>query len=442
MSVDEGLGDPMASAVFVRSQAAGRREEPPLRVALFIEATLNLGGALRQPLSAVEALVHNGASKHEFVVFTPREDTRRLLSSHGIDAIRYRRGVYRLLDRWSSTVLGGALLRRIRRLGLRRLGRHLDALLDDHRVDLVLLNEQAEAALRIGDHPFIITLWDLDHRDHPEFPEWFANRAFERTERSLAVTLTRAVAVIASLPSVARRIAYLYRVDPHRIIELPLLPSIAVRRHAGGHGTATAEGVRQKYALPARFVFYPAFFSFYKNHLYLLESLVELERRHGIVLEAVFCGGGDPEDQAYVERQVEALGLTQRVHFLGYVPEDEVPALYEGALALVMPSYFGPTNLPPLEAVTLGCPVIYSDLPDFRELIGDAALYCDLEDPASLAGHLAYLIQDPASRGRLLEAGRKRAAEIAQTDYGARLEKVFDEYAYLRRRWAWPGKAG
>jgi glycosyltransferase involved in cell wall biosynthesis len=315
-------------------------------------------------------------------------------------------------------------------------------LLDDHRIDLVLLNEQAEAALRIGDHPFITTLWDLDHRDHPEFPEWFVNRTFERTERSLAVTLTRAIAVIASSPSVARRISSLYRVDPHRIIELPLLPAIAVRRHAAGHGTATTEGVRRKYALPAVYVFYPAFFSFYKNHLYLLEGLVELERQYGIALDAVFCGGGEPEEREYVERQAAALGLTARVRFIGYVPEEEVPALYEGALALVIPSYFGPTNLPPLEAVTLGCPVIYSDLPDFRELIGDAALYCDLTDPASLAGHLAGLIQDPALRAHLLEAGRARAADLARIDYGARLEQVFDEFAHLRRRWAWPNKLG
>jgi glycosyltransferase involved in cell wall biosynthesis len=134
------------------------------------------------------------------------------------------------------------------------------------------------------------------------------------------------------------------------------------------------------------------------------------------------------------------LGLTARVHFLGAVPNEDIPALYEGALALVMPTYSGPTNLPPLEAVTLGCPVIYSDLPEFREQMRDAALYCDLAQASSLADHLAALIRNSALLSRLQAAGRELANEIARTDYGERLKPVLNDYAYLRRRWAWPEK--
>jgi glycosyltransferase involved in cell wall biosynthesis len=103
-----------------------------------------------------------------------------------------------------------------------------------------------------------------------------------------------------------------------------------------------------------------------------------------------------------------------------------------------MPAYSGPTNLPPLEAVTLGCPVIYSDLPEFREQMRDAALYCDLADVSSLADHLATLTQDSVQLDRLRLAGRGLAAEIAKMDYGERLKEVLDDFDYLRRRWAWP----
>ena len=105
---------------------------------------------------------------------------------------------------------------------------------------------------------------------------------------------------------------------------------------------------------------------------------------------------------------------------------------------MVMPTYSGPTNLPPLEAVMLGCPVIYSDRPEFREQMGDAALYCDLADPSSLADQLAALIRDPARLDQLRAAGRKRAEEIATINYGERLAPLLDEYAYISRRWAWP----
>jgi glycosyltransferase involved in cell wall biosynthesis len=416
-----------------------------MRIALFLERAPNVHGAFQQALSMVLALAAPGATAHEIVVFTQFESTRRVLLQHGVRALRFKHRGIRLLDMWSGSVVGGAVLRRLRRLGLRRLGRHLDALLDDHGIALVVLTECSQIAYRIGDHPFMVTVWDVFHRDHPEFPEIYRNRTFEHWERVRSATLTRAIGVIVASSFAARRIARLYQVDPQRIIVLPFLPSVAVRRYAAGQGRTTAEGVRHKYQLPEPYVFYPAHSGALKNHLYLLEALVALERRHGITLQAVFCGedgdGGDKGSRRIVERQAQALGLTSRVRFLGAVQDDDIPALYEGAFALVMPAYSGPTNLPPLEAVVLGCPVIYSNLPEFREQMGDAALYCDLADVSSLADHLARLTEDPALRERLRSSGGKLAARIARIDYGQILKPMFDDFVCLRRRWAWPQDA-
>jgi len=411
-----------------------------MRIGVVIERQPSAGGAFNQAFSMVEALAREGATSHQIVVLTPFEETRRLLSRHGIEAICFRQRGLRLLDVWSANVVGGALLRRLRRLGMPRLGRHFDAFLDDNGIDLVVLTECTQVVYRIGDHPFIVTVWDVFHRDHPELPEVFGNRVFEGWERVRQASLTRATAVIVDSPTLARRVTELYQVDPGRIVELPFLPSLAVRRYAAGDKQVTVEAVQRKYTLPERYVFYPATFGALKNHLYLLEGLVELERLHGIVLHAVFCGADNAErgNLRTVERQVAALGLTQQVRFLGTVPGNDVPPLYEAALALVMPAYSGPTNIPPLEAVILGCPVIYSDLPSFREQMGEAALYCDLSDPASLANQLAALISNPSVALRLKAAGNERAAAIAAIDYGARLQKVLDDFDYLRRRWAWP----
>jgi glycosyltransferase involved in cell wall biosynthesis len=410
-----------------------------MRIALFLEYLLgtDTGGSFQQLLSTAEHLTRENATKHDFVVFTPYEQTRQFLLKQGIKAIRFKRAGVRLVDLWSATMLGNAVLRRMRRLGFKRLGRHLDALLDDHNIDLVI-TQVGENALRISDHPIIIAVLDVNHRDYPEFPEMYKDRLFERIDRMHRTSLTRALAIIANSPSGARRIAHLYQVDPDRIIELPFLPSRAVRRHVARTEFVIADEVRRKYDLPPHYVFYPAYFSFHKNHLYLLEGLLELERRHGIALYAIFCGGGDSVDLEAVQRQIQALGLAERVRFLGFVPDEDVPAIYERAVALVMPGYFGPTNLPPLEAATLGCPVIYSDLPEFREQMGDAALYCDLHDVSSLADLLAALIQDPALSDRLRNAGSDLATEIKTIDYGERLGRVLDRYAYVRRRWSWP----
>lgn len=408
-----------------------------MRIGLFLERAPWTAGGFNQALSMVVALARPGATVHEIVVFTQYQETLPVLSSHGIAAVLFNNGLVRFIDKWAGSALGRGVLKRAHRLGFRRLGRHLDAFLDDYGIDLVVFSEFGDAALRLGEHGFIVTVWDLFHRDHPEFPiGGFRNH--EHYERAYWSVLSRAYAVIVDSSFLARRLECLYHLDRERIVLLPFVPALAVRQHTEGKGSTTAEEVVQKYGLKKPYIFYPAYFTPHKNHLYLLEGLIDLERRHGIVMHAVFCGGGDKGDQPAVERQVRQLGLNDRVHFIGLVPDAEIPALYNGALALVMPGYAGPTNLPPLEAVALDCPVIYSDLPEFREQMGDAALYCNLNDVSNLADHVASLIREPQVGDRLRTAGRRFAAEMARTDYAAILEPVFDRYAYTRRRWAWP----
>src|SRR5262249_763122 len=124
-----------------------------MRIAVFLESPPSSVGPFQQSLSTVEALTRVGAMKHDVVVFTQLEETREILSRQGIKAVRFVHGGYRMLDRWSATPLGYALLSRLRRLGLKRLGRHLDALLDDYRVDLAFFNNsESDLVARIGDH--------------------------------------------------------------------------------------------------------------------------------------------------------------------------------------------------------------------------------------------------------------------------------------------------
>jgi glycosyltransferase involved in cell wall biosynthesis len=421
----------------------GNGEKPSLRIALFMEALPNTGGGFQQSLSLIEALAGRHSDRHTFVVFATSEAARQRLCDYGINAILYRHRPFNWLDRWSATNFGYGILRRLRRLGFKRLGRHVDAMLDDYAIDLAILNDLGDVAWCIGDHPFMIAVWDLDHRDYPDMPEAFADRLFERRERKLRMTILRATGVIINSSFAARRIRELYQVADHRLIEMPLLPSVTIRRMGQGSthktdGSASETDVRRKYKLPDSYVFYPASLLVSKNHLYLLEGLAALKKNFGLTVDAVLCGTSDSRSEERLRRQTAALGMENQVHFLGFVPDADIAGLYQNAVAMVMPTYTGPENIPPLEAVAVGCPVIYSDLPGCRALMGDAALYCDLSDPGSLAAHLASLIGDSMLRERLQKAGRQLATEMDHVDYNTRLLDALDRYAYLRRRWAWP----
>jgi glycosyltransferase involved in cell wall biosynthesis len=130
------------------------------------------------------------------------------------------------------------------------------------------------------------------------------------------------------------------------------------------------------------------------------------------------------------------LGLSERVRFAGYVPGNEIPVLYQQALALVMPTYFGPTNLPPLEAFLLGVPVLYPDLPGLRDQVGGAALLIDLKVPDSLAHQLARLLDSPGLRKQLIDAGK---VQLDLHSDEARIEtwkKILQEFRLRRICWA------
>ena len=83
----------------------------------------------------------------------------------------------------------------------------------------------------------------------------------------------------------------------------------------------------------------------------------------------------------------------------------QIPYHYLLELALVMPTFFGPTNLPPLEAFSIGVPVIYPDLSGLRDQVEDAALLIDLNDPNTLSDCMVKLIKDKSLKNALIKKG-------------------------------------
>jgi glycosyltransferase involved in cell wall biosynthesis len=119
------------------------------------------------------------------------------------------------------------------------------------------------------------------------------------------------------------------------------------------------------------------------------------------------------------------------VHYVGHVSDAELRALYEHALALVYPSRYEGFGLPPLEAMTCGCPVVISDQPALIEIAGksDAALVTGMDDVEGLAGLLGRLAADADLRRHLSERGRAHAARFTWRSTAARLLALCREVA-------------
>ena len=102
---------------------------------------------------------------------------------------------------------------------------------------------------------------------------------------------------------------------------------------------------------------------------------------------------------------------SDRLVAAGYVSDGELRALYEHAVCFAFPSRYEGFGLPPVEAMCCGCPVVVSRRAALPEVCADAALYCDPDDPGTLAAAISRLLESPALRAELAEAGRARAAQ-------------------------------
>ncbi len=121
---------------------------------------------------------------------------------------------------------------------------------------------------------------------------------------------------------------------------------------------------------------------------------------------------GNKDDRFYPEvaARVRSLGMEKKVVFTGYAPDADLPGLYSSARAFVFPSLYEGFGLPPLEAMACGCPVISSDKTSIPEVLGDAALYFEGEDPADMARAMIEVSRGPELRARLSASGLERSA--------------------------------
>src|SRR5919106_1200115 len=200
--------------------------------------------------------------------------------------------------------------------------------------------------------PYVMAIHDLQHRLQPEFPEVSANGESEYREYLFRNGARYATLLIADSEVGKEDILNCYGsygVTPDRVKILPFLPASYL---AGEVAESERQRVRTTYNLPERYLFYPAQFWPHKNHTRIVQALGLLNDQLHIKVPLVFCGSrtGNIRQRTFEElRSLSSkLGLEREIHYLGYIREEDMSALYAEALALVMPTFFGPTNIPVL----------------------------------------------------------------------------------------------
>jgi glycosyltransferase involved in cell wall biosynthesis len=170
--------------------------------------------------------------------------------------------------------------------------------------------------------------------------------------------------------------------------------------------------VQRKYNLPNDFILFVGNIEPRKNLPFLIQAFERLKKLSGIDHKLVIVGKkGWKYDRVY--ETVKALKLQEEVLFTGYVPDTDLPAIYNLASVFVLPSLYEGFGIPVIEAMACGVPVVTSGKGALSEIGGSAAFQSGIESPEDLANAMYQMIKDRAMRDRYISAGFLRAKSFS-----------------------------
>lgn len=251
----------------------------------------------------------------------------------------------------------------------------------------------------------ITPVHDLMHRYESNFPEVQCN--YERRESIFKCQAKYANVILTDSQLGRRQFIESYLDNSNnapRVVSLPFVVPEHIRQ------------MKEEYiSVPDKYVFYPAQFWKHKNHLNLVKAIQIL--RDDIPDIHLVLVGSEKNNYELIDQYISDHKLKDHVTIMGFVSDENITYLYKHAVGLVMPSYFGPTNIPPLEAMALGCPVAVSNKYAMPEQVGKAGLLFDPDSPEEIADCIRRLWTDDKLRQSMIESGYKQIESWTKDDF-------------------------
>jgi len=250
----------------------------------------------------------------------------------------------------------------------------------------------------------VVTVHDIIHVLFPEFLP--STLGFAYANWMIRKALARARKVIAVSHATAADLVAVFGASQHKLAVIP--NGVEAAFFAPSHEAEEA-ATRRRLGLFEPYLLYVGNHKPHKNVEGVLKAYQLLVQEAGPqVPPLVLVGGIAPEGP--VAAKARTMGLGAKVRCLGYLPRQSLLAVYRGALAFVYPSLYEGFGLPVLEAAACGVPVIASDIPAVREVLGDSVCQVNPKDVVEQARAMRRLVEDSELRRRLAAAGQKRAA--------------------------------
>lgn len=261
-----------------------------------------------------------------------------------------------------------------------------------------------------------VTLHDASVFDHPE---WFKSTFGAWTRLSWKV-LAKGVKAILTVSNFSReRLQHHLRIPDERIHVIPN----GVGRPFEPKSAKVVEGVRTKYKLTKPYFLFVGTHEPRKNLDALLRAWESFGASGDYTLAIAGTEGIVFAPAGQIAKSPEG---DNSIHKLGYVPDSDLPALYSGTSAVVVPSLYEGFGLSALEAMACGAPVIASNTSAFTETVGDAGILVQPDNTEEIADAMHRITKDRALANTLRERGLKRAKQFSWDESAHRIQSLVE----------------
>ena len=279
--------------------------------------------------------------------------------------------------------------------------------------------------------PFVLSVLDLTFVQHPDFVEpknlqflrkWVPD-SIERADQVITISEAARESILESFKVPADKVTVTHLAcDPEYFEEVPV---------------EQRQRIKEKYGIEGDYFLAVGTLEPRKNLKSLLLAYAAMRKETPDQLVVV---GGQGWLFEETQELLRKLGLGTRVVMTGYVPKEEMPALYQGAKLFVFPSFYEGFGIPILEAMAGGTPVLCSNTSSMPEVAGTAALYFDPEDTKGIRLALQRALGDQQLRERLAEAGREQAALFSWEQTAQQTLAVYERVLQIRARRSGAGR--
>ncbi len=250
---------------------------------------------------------------------------------------------------------------------------------------------------------YVVTIADMTFFSHPKYHTWWKVFYFQHM---IPPTLKKADIVIAISENTKSDVMKMIKISPEKIKSIYL----GVDEKFLPQQEKEYKEILKKYSIPKPYILFVGMLEPRKNLDGLLRAYAPLKERLNHHLIIVGKKGWKYEP---IFETVKKLELQNHVHFLGYVPDEDVPALYSAATCFVYPSFYEGFGIPIIEAMACGCPVITSNNSSMKEIAGNAAILVDPYNITDIQNAIELLIADKAIRIKKRKEGIIQAKKFS-----------------------------